>query len=390
MIDKALNGSIKYKAWVGLLLTAIGIGIYNYIYQLKTGLTVTGLSRDISWGFYIAQLTFFVGVAASAVMMVIPYYLHDYKKFSKTIIFGEFLAVASVTICMLFVVADMGQPQRGLVFLFLHPTPNSILFWDALVLSGYLGLNLVIGWVTLEAERTKIPVPKWTKFLIYLSIPWAVSIHTVTAFLYAGLPGRHLWLTAILAPRFLASAFAAGPSLLIILLMIVKKVANYDVGKEPIQTLGKIVTYAMITNLFFYGLEFFTAFYSNIPSHMHSLEYLFWGLHDHEGNVYNKLVPYMWTSVAMGFTGIFLILKPSMRMNETVLFFGALLIFLSTWIDKGLGLVIGGFIPNPLGHIREYTITTPELLISIGIFGIGLLMLTVFYKIAIEIRNDEA
>lgn len=390
MIEKALNGSKAYKAWLGLLMAGIAVGVYNYIYQLQSGLHITGMSRDISWGFYIAQLTFFVGVAASAVMMVIPYYLHDYKKFGKTIIFGEFLAVASVLICMMFVVADMGQPQRGLVFLILHPTPNSILFWDALVLNGYLILNLVIGWVTLEAEKNGTPVPKWTKFLIYLSIPWAVSIHTVTAFLYAGLPGRHLWLTAILAPRFLASAFAAGPSLLIILLMIVKKVAKYDAGKEPIQTLGKIVTYAMITNLFFYGLEFFTAFYSNIPGHMHSLEYLFWGVHDNDGNVFNKLVPYMWTSVGIGLIGIALIIKPSMRKNETVLFFGALLIFLSTWIDKGLGLVIGGFIPNPLGHVREYTITTPELLISIGIFSIGILVLTVLYKIVIEVRKDDA
>ena len=387
MIERALRGNKLYWTWIATLVAVIGLGVINYIEQLKTGLTITGMSRDITWGFYIAQLTFFVGVAASAVMMVIPYYLHDYKKFGKTIIFGEFLAVASVTMCIMFVVADMGQPQRAL-FVMLHPRPNSILFWDFLVLQGYLFLNIVIAWVTIEAEKNQVAPPKWVKILIYISIPWAISIHTVTAFLIAGLPGRHLWLTAIMAPRFLASAFAAGPSLLIILLMITRKFSKYDPGKEPLQTLGKIVTYAMITNLFFYGLEFFTAFYSNIPSHMHSLEYLFWGLHDENGQVFNKLVPLMWTSMILGFSGVALILKPSLRQNEIILFIGASMIFIATWIDKGLGLIIGGFIPNPLGHITEYTITNPELMISLGIWSFGLLIITLGFKMAASIKKE--
>jgi len=181
------------------------------------------MSRDVSWGFYIAQFTFLVGVAASAVMLVIPYYLHNYKAFGKITILGEFLAVSSVSMCLLFIIADLGQPMRALNMI-LHPTPGSVLFWDMIVLNGYLFLNIVIGWKVLEAERNEVKVDSWVKPLIYLSVPWAVSIHTVTAFLYCGLPGRGFWLTAILAPRFLASAFAAGPSLLILLCLFVRKV----------------------------------------------------------------------------------------------------------------------------------------------------------------------
>jgi molybdopterin-containing oxidoreductase family membrane subunit len=382
MFERALTGSKTYWTWIAALFAVIAVGVVNYLDQLEQGLTITGLSRDITWGFYIAQFTFFVGVAASAVMMVIPYYLHDYKVFGKIILFGEFLAVASVTMCILFIVADMGQPQR-MLNIFLHPTPNSILFWDSLVLFGYLILNIVIGWASLQSERSGIAPPKWVKPLIYLSIPWAFSIHTVTAFLYAGLPARHLWLTAIMAPRFLASAFASGPALLIVLVLIVRRLTKFDPGREPVQALAKIVTYAMIANLFFYGLEFFTAFYSNIPSHMHSLQYLFAGLEGHD-----KLVPFMWTSVILGFTGILLVAKPSLRQNEPVLFAAMLAIFASTWIDKGLGLVIGGFIPNPLGQITEYTITAPELTISSGIWAIGLLILTVLYKITVGVKKE--
>ncbi|MDY6852684.1 MAG: NrfD/PsrC family molybdoenzyme membrane anchor subunit, partial [Thermodesulfobacteriota bacterium] len=221
MFEKALTGSNKYWSWVIFLLVIIGVAFITYLFQYFEGLKITGMSRDVSWALYISQLTFLVGVAASAVMLVLPYYLHNYKVFGRITILGEFLAVSAVTMCMLFVVVDLGQPTR-LLNLFLHPTPNSILFWDAVVLNGYLFLNIIIGWTLLGAERKAVPPPSWVKPLIYLSIPWAVSIHTVTAFLYAGLPGRHMWLTAVMAPRFLASAFAAGPSLLIILALILR------------------------------------------------------------------------------------------------------------------------------------------------------------------------
>lgn len=382
MIAYALTGSKYYWAWIGLLLVVIGWGVYNYTIQFELGLGVTGMSRDISWGYYISQFTFFVGVAASAVMLVLPYYLHNYKTFGKIIILGESLAVASVAMCMLFILVDLGQPTRVLNVP-LNPTPNSMLFWDMIVLSGYLFLNLVIGWASQTAERNEVPPPKWVKFLIYVSVPWAVSIHTVTAFLYAGLPGRHLWLTAIMAPRFLASAFAAGPALLVLLVYLVRRLTSFDPGKEAIQTLAKIILYGMIANLFFYAMEFFTAFYSNIPSHSHTLKYLFWGL-DGKG----ALVPYMWLSMILGFVGVFIMLPPSWRKNEGIIGVAAAMIFISTWIDKGLGLVIGGFIPSPLEHITEYTISFVELSISFGIYAIGALILTILYKVAISIKLE--
>jgi len=209
MLENAFKGSKRYYGWMTALLAIIGIGFGFYIWQLRFGLGITGMSRDVTWGFYIAQFTFLVGVAASAVMLVLPYYLHHYKAFGKITILGEFLAVASVTMCILFIFVDLGQPMRVLNVL-LYPTPNSVLFWDMVVLNGYLLLNIVIGWKILEAERNAVAPPSWIKPLIYLSIPWAVSIHTVTAFLYCGLPGRGFWLTAILAPRFLSSALRPG------------------------------------------------------------------------------------------------------------------------------------------------------------------------------------
>lgn len=382
MLEKAITGSKNYWAWLAFLLVVIAAGFVAYMVQYEKGLVITGMSRDVSWGFYIAQFTFLVGVAASAVMLVLPFYLHNYQAFGRITILGEFLAIAAVIMCILFIFVDLGKPSRVLNVI-LHPTPNSMLFWDMIVLNGYLAINLVVGWVLLKAERKQLPPPGWIKPIIYLSIPWAVSIHTVTAFLYAGLPGRGYWLTAILAPRFLASAFASGPSVLIILALIVRKVTKFDPGKEAIQTLAKIVTYAIILNLFFLSLEFFTVFYSQLPSHMSHLQYLFWGYHGA-----NSLVPWMWASMICGFAAIILLINPKTRRNEPILGIAAVLVFICTWIDKGMGMISGGFVPNPLHEVTEYAPTGLEVTITLGVWAVGILILTVLYKVATGVKEE--
>ncbi|MCG8687377.1 MAG: polysulfide reductase NrfD [Desulfobacterales bacterium] len=381
MIELALKGSKKYWIWIIGLLSVIAVGGVFYYDQLKLGLMVTGQSRDVSWGFYTAQMTFFVGVAAGGVMLILPYYLHDYKKFARITILGEFLAVASIIMCLLFVVVHLGQPMR-ILNVFLYPTPGSMLFWDANVLSGYLILNIVIGWKVLEAEYNGTKPPAWVKPLIYISIPMAFSIHTVTAFLYCGLPGRGFWLTAILAPRFLASAFASGPALLILLCKIIQKITKFDPGEEAIQTLAKIVTYGLIANVFFFLCEVFVVFYSGIPGHMAHFKYLYFGLHGH-----NAMVPWMWSSVFLMLTAIVLLVIPKTRKNELLLIFSCVFVFCGTWIDKGLGMMAGGFIPSPLHHVTEYTPSIHELVIAAGVAAIGLLVLTVLYTITIRVKE---
>ncbi len=382
MFEKALVGDRRYWGLVIALLAMIGVGFIFYLWQLKVGLKITGMSRDVSWGFYIAQFTYLVGIAASAVMVVLPYYLHDYKAFGRITILGEFLAVAAVSMCGLFIFIDLGKPVRMFNIL-LHPTPNSVMFWDMIVLNMYLLINMVIGWTVLEAERNAAPPPKWVKPLIYLSIPWAPTIHIVTAFLYSGIPGRGFWLTAIMAPRFLSSAFASGPALLILLALIIRKFTKFDPGREQIQTLAKIVTYCIIINVLFILFEVFTVFYSQIPEHMHHFEYLFFGIEGH-----GKLVPWMWFSLIGMMVASVLLVIPRIRRDETTLAIGCALVIVTTWIDKGLGLITGGFVPNPLDRITEYWPTVPEALITLGVWAVGFLILSILYKIAVSVKEE--
>jgi len=380
MLDNAFRGGSRYWSLLGFWVLIILIGLAAYGRQLTTGLTITGMSNDVTWGLYIAQFTFLVGVAASAVMVVLPYYLHNYKAFGRMVILGEGLAVSAVLMCMIFIFVDMGQPRR-VMNVILHPTLNSMMFWDFMALSGYLGLNLIIGCVTFEAERKGAPPPGWVKPLIYLSIPWAVSIHTVTAFLYSGLAARPFWMSAILAPRFLASAFASGPSLLILLALILRKCTKFDPGKEAIQKLATIVTYAMLANVFFVLVELFTAFYSGMPHHQHAFEYLF-GL-----NGMTVLAPWMWVCELLTVGVVVLLLMPGVRKNESYLAGICVAVIAAVWIEKGMGMIVAGFVPSPLGKVTQYVPTMPEIMVTLGVYAIGFLVLSVLYKIVVSVRE---
>jgi Ni/Fe-hydrogenase subunit HybB-like protein len=222
------------------------------------------------------------------------------------------------------------------------------------------------------------------KPLIVLSIPWAVSIHTVTAFIYSGLPGRGFWLTAIMAPRFLASAFASGPALLILLCLILRRFGRFDAGEKAIGTLAKIVTYALATSIFFVLMELFTAFYSQIPGHVQHLTYLFAGLDGH-----NTIARWMAVSALTAVSALIVLIIPRARNNEALLALACVGVFLSLWIEKGLGLVVTGFVPSPLEAISDYTPTGPEIAITIGVWALGLLMVTMFYKIFVSVRKED-
>lgn len=382
MLEYALKGSRRYWGWLIFLLVMMGISFPFYLYQLKTGLGITGMGRDVSWGLYIAQFTYLVGIAASGVMVVLPFYLHDYKAFGRITVLGEFLAIAAVLLCITFIFVDLAYPER-ILNVMLYPRPNSILFWDMIVLNVYLLLNIFVGWNALAAERKGLHYAKWVKVLAYISIPWAFSIHTVTAFLYSGLPARSYWLSAIMAARFLVGAFCSGPAVLILLCLIIRKVSRFDPGDKQIRTLGSIVAYAFILNIFFMLLEVFTAFYSNIPGDKATWIYLYEGI-----DGFHKFVPWMWASVVAAVVGLLLLIIPGTRRRLDTLAVACVAVIICTWIEKGFSLVPAGFIPNPFDKVVQYWPTVPEVMITIGVYALGFFVLTVLYKIAISVKEE--
>jgi len=380
------RGGPAYYAWMALLLALFAWGLTAWRHQITEGLIVTNMRDQVSWAFYIGNFTFLVGVAAAAVMLVIPAYIYDWKPIKEIAIFGELLAISAIIMCMLFVLVDVGRPDRVWHLIPLVGRlnlPSSLLGWDVLVLNLYLLLNLVIVVHLLYTAYHRRPYSsRFVVPLLLLSIPAAVGIHTVTAFVYAGVAARPFWNSAILAPRFLASAFCSGPAILLILFQILRRTTSIEIKNEAIWKVAELMAYAMFLNLFLFGAEIFREYYSDTHHLIHT-QYLYSGVHGHDA-----LVPFAWLSLICSVIAFLLFLFPATRRNFVTLNLGCLLIYSGVYIEKGMALVIPGMTPDTLGEFYEYVPTLTEVRIGAGIFAVGFLVFTILCKIAIPALQE--
>ncbi len=380
----SLQGSTRFYVWMTMLSAIALVGLSAYGDQLNQGMIVTNMNDHVSWGLYIANFTFAVGLAAGAVMMVIPAYLYDDAEMHDVVIIGELVAIASILMCLLFVTTDLGRPDR-----FWHMLPGvgkfnwpiSMLSWDVLVLNGYLLINMhVTGYLIYMRYRGRKPDPRWYVPFVLVSIVWAISIHTVTAFLYSGLGGRPFWNSAILAPRFIISAFVSGPAFIIIVLHLLQKLTTLKVPDGPILTLTKVLRVTILGNLFLLCSEVFTHFYAG-GHHALSARYLFVGL---EGAT--TLVPWIWSSVVLNVAAAAILLFALNGKHDRKLLLAAcFMVFCGVWIEKGMGLIIPGFVPSTLGEIVEYAPSLAEWKITAGIWAAGLAVLTLCLRITAQV-----
>lgn len=382
-----LRGPALYWAWIAFLALLIASGLDAYADQVRNGLVVTGMRDQVSWGFYIGNFTFLVGVAAAAVVLVIPAYVYDWKPIKEIAIIGELLAVSAIVMCLLFVLVDIGRPDR---FWHLLPPfgelhfPSSVLAWDVLVLNLYFLVNFVV--VTHLTYRGFTGRPYSRRFvwpLVIFSIPLAVGIHTVTAFLYNGLAARPYWNSSILAPQFLASAFCSGPAILLVVLQVLRRFTAFEFRQAAIQKVAELMAYAMFFNLFFHGAELFKEFYSG-TEHLLYARYWLLGIGPHD-----LVVPYAWLAIGCNVASLILFVVPALRRNAVTLNLGILLIYTGVYIEKGMGLLIPGMTPDTLGEIYEYHPTATELRVAAGIFAVGFLLFTGMLKVAVPVTLGE-
>jgi Ni/Fe-hydrogenase subunit HybB-like protein len=386
-LDEATDGSVRFYVWMFVLTAIALVGANAWAHQVVLGMATTHMSDHVSWGLYIANFTFAVGLAAGGVMMVIPAYLYDDHDMHQVVIIGEILAIAAIIMCLMFVVADMGRPDR-----FWHILPGigrfnwpiSMLTWDVIVLNGYLLINLhVVGYIIYQRWLGRTPDPRWYLPFVFLSIVWAISIHTVTAFLYAGLGGRPFWNSALLAPRFLASAFVTGPAFIVLTLQVVRRTLRFRVPEKAMMTLVSIIRVTCLVNLFMLGAELFAEFYAG-GAHVASARYLFLGLHGHY-----ELVPWIWTAVCFNVFAAVVLLTPALSSRILLLDLALVLTFVGVWIEKGMGLIVPGFIPSTLHEIVPYSPSLSEWKVTAGVWAFGLLVFTVGLRIGLRAMTGE-
>ncbi len=384
----ALKGGAKYYAWLGILSLFIIPWAYgSYQQMVAKGLIVAGFTDQISWAVYEGNFVFLVGVAAAAVTVVFPYYVYHYKPLKNVVLVGEMLAITAVIMVMLFIIYHMGRPDRlwhlaPIIGIF--SWPNSMLTWDVIVLNGYLVLNIICGFYNMYKRYTGQPLnERFYMTFVYFSIVWALTIHTVTAFLMNTMATRPMWFHSLMPLKFISTAFAAGPALIIVALVAIRKNTKLEIPDEAINLLSQIVVWFLGIALFLLLSEVVTELYPS-TEHSFQLKYAMFGMFG-----LNKMVPWSWTSYLAMIGSFVLLLIPSVRKNYTILPIICLSLFIGIWIDKGFALVISGMIPSPLGEFSEYTLTWMEIFIVAGNWAIGLMIFTILTKGAIGVMLGD-
>jgi len=387
MVRCAVTGGRTYYLWLGFLLLLVAMGGISWSHDLRDGLIVTNMTDSVSWGIGIANFVYFVGVAAGAAVLVVPAYAYVRHDIKEVVLLGELLAVAAVTTCLLFIVTDVGRPER-LWHLIPGPgilnLPSSLLSWDVVVFNGYLALNLYIpGYLLFKRYMGQKALPIAYMPFVFISMIWALSIHTVTAFLLSGLGSRPFWNTPILAPRFLISAGASGPAILAIILEVVRRNTKLYVQDSVFDYFKYVLRITMPINLFLVGCECFGEFYTG-TLHADAAHYLYFGLHGH-----NVLPKYIWTAIFLNVAATTVFLTPKLRRRNAVFYSACVATIVGVWIEKGMGLIFPGFTPNPLGEVIEYSPNAGEIFLNIGVVAFGALLFTLMAKVAIAIQTGE-
>ncbi len=380
------QGNGVYYSWLAVLLVLIVIGGAAYVNQMANGLITSNMRDQVSWGFYIGNFAFLVGVAAAAVVLVVPAYVYNWGPIREVVLIGELLSVAAIIMSMLFVAVDVGRPE---LIWHMFPglgTPNfphSVLTWDVLVLNFYFLTNwFIVTYILFMAFTGRKYNPRLVLPIIFLSIPMAIGIHTVTAFLFVGLKSRPFWNTAILAPRFIAGAFCSGPALILLVFLVLRKVGKMAISTEALLKIGELLAWAMAVNLFLLGVEVFTEFY---PSTAHVVHARFQWFSVHGAGI----ALYTWTGLALNVVAFIIFMVPSLRRRVWLLALGCVCSFVGVYIEKGMGLIIAGLTPDVLGEIYAYVPSTNELMVGCGIWAVGALLFTLMVKVANAITAGE-
>jgi len=383
----ALKGSTKLYAWLGFLGFFIMVWAYGNFTQISQGMIVTGLNDQVSWGLYMSNFVFLVGVAAAAVTIVFPAYVYNYKPLKDVVIIGEMLAISAVVMCILFVLSHMGRPDRlwhilpGIGIL---NWPHSMLTWDVAVLNGYLALNIICGFYYMYMKYTGQEMnKKFYMTFVYISIVWAFSIHTVTGFLLNTMPTRPMWFHAVVPIKFIVTAFSAGPAFIILAFFIIRKQTKMEIKDEAINMLSTIVTFCLSISLFLTLCEVVTELYPS-TEHSFSLKYLIYGKHG-----LSALVGWFWAALIMNIIAFILLINPRTRKNHSILPFTCAILFVGIWIEKGMAFVLPGMIPSPIGEFAEYTPSWIEIGNSLGAWAIGLAVFTILARGAIGIQLGD-
>jgi molybdopterin-containing oxidoreductase family membrane subunit len=394
------------KVWIGFLMAICFLGVYAYYIQESRSKYVTVSLRDYTmWGVYISNFVFFVALSLIGVLMSAVLKLTNFQWYRPLSRIAEVIAVAAIMLAGVSIVAAMGRPDR-LHYLFLHGRIQSPIVWDIIVILTYVTTSIILLFIPLIPSMSTCRnhlrnKPKWqmkmyewlsfgwegspeqwkilkrsVKILTVMVVPLGVSIHTVTAWLFATTL-RSEWDSTNFGAYFVSGAFLLGVAGMIVAVFIIRKtyrLENYLTAMH-FDKLGKALVFMAFVYIYFNVNEYLVPAYKMDGLHANHLLDLFIG---DEAFFYWSVVIF-----GMGIPAI-LPLFPQMR-KPLPLFIIAFLVVIAAWFKRYLIVIPGLSHPYlPIQDVpdswKHYSPSLVEMTIVSATFAAMLLIVTLFSR----------
>jgi len=375
-----MTGQAAYRGWMAFLIALMGLGFAVWLHQLSNGLTVTGMNNVVSWGLYIIAFMYFVGLSAGGLIVVAGAQLAGTEQFRPLSRLAVVLSGAAIVVAALFVLPDLGHPER-VYRIVISGQFYSPLVWDVIVIVAFLAIAGVDLWLL---TRPRVRESAVTVMAI-VSLPVAILLASVDAWIFGLLVARPFWNSPLLAPMFISSALVSGMGLLLVVTVVLRKLNVLKVEQGVVESVGKLMVWFIAIDLFLLFAEVLTAIASNVPDHRDQTMLLLSG----------KLAPFFWPEVILGGLVPFVILAlpQTRRKNGLLGLAGALAvggillkrlnIMMASMslplIELAPGQSFGRYVePGERFWLRlgDYTPTWVEWSIAAGIVAFGALLVT--------------
>ena len=354
------------KRLIALLVAIMAISLAAWLYQLQSGLGVTGMNKPVFWGLYIVTFVFFIGVSAGGIAVASLSHLAGLQKFKAVSRVAEVVAIISLVLAMTGIIFDLGRPER-LLHLFIYPQINSPLTWDVFVINIYLVLCVAMLYLSIKGKT------KLLKAFALLSIPAFILVHSVTAWIFGLMKSQPGWHTSILAPLFIASALVSGLALIILTLIFSKRFLNFTVNEETIISLAGYFKVLLPILFYFLFCEFLTIVFPNVPAHMAVFKDVFAG----------KFAGIFWFDMFLGIIIPFFIIISNLGKTIKGAGIAALLSFFGVFAER-VNIVVPSFYHQFLTNDRiiyGYSPTWVEYALIAGLFAFGTTLFIILSKI---------
>jgi Ni/Fe-hydrogenase subunit HybB-like protein len=382
---------------LSILLAGVTIGVWSYLYQYRWGLGVTGLNQPVSWGIYVTNFVFFIGISHAGTLISAILRLSQAEWRRPITRMAEVITVMVLAIGAGNILIDLGRPDR-LFNVIQYGRYQSPLLWDATCITTYLTASIVYLYIPMIPDiailRDRMPRRRWlygtlalgwtgtarqrhvleraVSIMAILVIPVAVSVHTVVAFVFSMTLQPH-WHSTIFGPYFVVGAIFSGLAALLVAMVILRRIYRLEKYLKEIHFnyLGMLLLVMTLLWFYFTFAEYLTGFYGNEPDEMRVFWYKFTG----------PFAPYFWTMIVCCFVVPFAILANSRTRTVKGTLIASLFICAGMWLERYIIVVptlSNPRLPYPPG---SYLPTLVELGVTIGCFSLFFLFYLLFAKL---------